>query len=115
MAGFAHAGSDQKIAVAAEGKEAASMVGSVAARSPWYLIFDEDGNLLEAVENPYRTSRGRAAASVLALLSEKGVTMIVAGAFGDKMIRGMERKGMKRLEFHGSAREAVKKALEPAR
>jgi predicted Fe-Mo cluster-binding NifX family protein len=112
LAGLAHAASDRKIAVAAEAREASSMVASVAARSPWYLIFDEDGNLLEAVQNPYRTSRGRAAASVLELLSEKAVTVFVAGAFGERMVQGMEKKGMRRLEFSGSVREALKKALE---
>jgi predicted Fe-Mo cluster-binding NifX family protein len=115
MVGPAYAGSVERIAVAAEGKESSSMVSSVAARSPWYLIFDKNGNILEVVENPYKASRGSTAAPVLSFLSEKGVTTIVAGAFGEKMIQGMATRGMRHLEFRGSAMEASKKALEDAR
>jgi len=112
IAGFAYADPKETIAVAAEGKTAASKVSSVAARSPYYLIFDGTGNLLEAVENPYKAVKSGTAASVLSFLSKKGVTLIVAGDFGDKMIQDMKSKEIKYLEFKGSVEEALKKVLE---
>jgi predicted Fe-Mo cluster-binding NifX family protein len=102
----------EKIAVAAEGKTAKARVSGVAARAPYYLLFDGSGNLLEAAANPFKDARGGAGTSVVTFLSQKGATLVVAGNFGGNMIQGMKGKGMRYLEFKGSAAEAVKKAVE---
>ncbi|MBM4333401.1 MAG: hypothetical protein FJ117_19645 [Deltaproteobacteria bacterium] len=101
-----------KIAVAAEEKTAAAKVSGVAARSPYFLIFDETGKFLEAVENPYKAAKGGAGTSVVPFLAQKGARMVVAGEFGKNMIDAMKGKGMRYLEFKGSAEEALKKVLE---
>jgi len=111
-AGFASAEEKGRIAVAAGGKDLTSTVSDVAARSPYFLIFDENGRLLEAVENPHRERAVNAADSVMAFLAEKKVKMIVAGDFGRKMIRKMESKGMWPLEFEGAANAGAQKAVE---
>jgi predicted Fe-Mo cluster-binding NifX family protein len=101
-----------KVAVAAEGKTTAAEVSGVAARSPYFLIFDGDGKLLEAVENPYRSAGGGAGTSVVPFLAQRGITVIVAGKFGGKMIRAMKDEGIGYLELRGTAEAAVIKALE---
>ncbi len=101
-----------KIAVATEGKTAAAQVSGVAARSPYFLFFDESGKFLEAVDNPYRAARGGAGTSVVPFLAQKGATVVVAGEFGENMIDAIKGKGMRYLEFKGSAEEALKKVLE---
>jgi predicted Fe-Mo cluster-binding NifX family protein len=100
------------IAVASEGKTAAAEVSAVAARSPYFLIFDGDGTLLEAADNPYKTARGGAGPSVVPFLAQKGVAFVVAGKFGEKMIQAMQAQGIGYLEFSGSAEAAVKKVLK---
>ena len=100
------------IVVAAEGKTAAAKVSGVAARSPYFLIFDRSGKLLEAVDNPYKAAKGGAGTSVVPFLAQKGAIMVVAGEFGENMIQAMKGKGMRYLEFKGSAEEALKKVLE---
>jgi len=112
ITGLAYADQKGKIAVAAEGKSAAAKVSGVAARSPYFLIFDGDGKLLEAVENPYKTAKGGAGTSVVPFLAQKGASMVVAGEFGGNMIQAMKGKGIGYLEFKGSAQEALKKVLE---
>ena len=101
-----------KVAVAAEGKAATAQVSGVAARSPYFLIFDGDGKLLEAIDNPYRVAKGGAGTSVVPFLVQKGVTFVVAGEFGKNMIQTMKSNGIGYLEFKGSADVALKKALE---
>jgi len=101
-----------KIAVAAEGAAATASVSGVAARSPYFLVFDGAGTLLEAVDNPYKEARRGAGPLVVPFLAQKGVTFVVAGKFGDKMIQAMKEKDIGYMEFHGSAEAALEKALE---
>jgi predicted Fe-Mo cluster-binding NifX family protein len=100
-----------KIAVAAEGQAPFSQVSVVAARSPYFLLFDEKGTLIEAVANPHQHAPGGAGAQAVEFLAGKGVTVVIAGAFGQKMVGAMQAKGMRYLEFKGSATDAVKQAL----
>jgi predicted Fe-Mo cluster-binding NifX family protein len=112
LTGLVYAGDQGKIAVAAEGKTAAAKVSGVAARSPYFLIFDGSGKFLEAVDNPYKAAKGGAGTSLVPFLAQKGATLVVAGEFGENMIQAMKGKGMRYLEFKGSAQEALKKVLQ---
>ena len=112
LTGSLQAADRGRIAVAAEGKTPAARVSGVAARSPYFLIFDGEGKFLEAVENPFKTAKGGAGTSVVPFLAQKGAGMIVAGEFGKNMIQAMEGKGMSYLEYRGGVEEALQKALE---
>jgi len=112
LAGLGYAADGEKIAVAAEGKTAAAKVSAVAARAPYFLIFDGSGKLLEAVDNPYKYAKGGAGTSIVPFLAQKGATMVVAGEFGKNMAQAMKAQGIRYLEFKGSAEGALKKVLE---
>jgi predicted Fe-Mo cluster-binding NifX family protein len=99
------------LGVAAEGKDPSSRVSGVAARCPYFLLFDEKGTLVEAVANPHKDARGGAGTLVVDLLAGKGVKVVIAGTFGPRMADAMKRRGMRYLEFRGIASDAVKKAL----
>jgi predicted Fe-Mo cluster-binding NifX family protein len=99
------------IAVAAEGKVSTSQVSGVAARCPYFLLFDEKGTFVEAVANPNKDARGGAGTESVDLLAGKGVKAVIAGAFGQNMVDAMKGRGMRYLEFKGIAADAVKKAL----
>jgi predicted Fe-Mo cluster-binding NifX family protein len=109
---FAYVDDWGKIAVASEGQTTASMVSEMAARSPYFLIFDSGGNFLETMDNPYKTAGRKAGPSVVSFLTQKGVNFVVAGEFGDNMIQAMKGKGVKYLEFRGSTETALEKVLE---
>jgi predicted Fe-Mo cluster-binding NifX family protein len=108
---YAEPENEMRIAVATDSKQLTSSVSSLAGRSPYYLIFDSTGKLIEGVENPYRKMRGGAGTSIAQYLSEKGVTIIIAETFGSKMINAIKSKGMTYYEFKGVTNEAVKKIL----
>jgi predicted Fe-Mo cluster-binding NifX family protein len=107
----AFAADPAKIAVAAEGKAPSSQVSAVAARCPYFLLFDEKGTFVEAVANPHKDAPGGAGSQAVEFLAGKGVTVVIAGAFGQKMVVAMKARGMRYLEFKGSAADAVKLAL----
>lgn len=108
----AFAADPAKIAVAAEGNAPSSQVSSVAARCSYFLLFDEKGTFVEVVANPHKDTPRRAASQVVDFLACQDANVVIAGTFGEKMIASMQARGMRYLEFKGSADDAVKKALE---
>ncbi len=107
---LAFAGEKEKIAVAANEKTPASSVSKQAGPSPFFLIFNGKGKLIETIANPYKEGGGGIA--VADFLAGKGVTVVVAEGFGDKIVQVMKGKGIKAVAFKGSVAEAVKKVLQ---
>lgn len=101
------------IAVAAEGQTAAAQVSKVAARAPYFLLFDAKGGLVEAVANPYLQAAGGAGPQVVDFLAARGVTTVAAGEFGSKMTAAMQAKGMTFKIAGGQAAIAVKSLINP--
>jgi len=99
------------IAVASSGKTATDVVASIAARSPFFLLFNKNGGLVEVLENPYRDSGGGAGPLVAELLARKGVTTMVAGNFGMNMKASLDENALHYVAFQGKAREAVQATL----
>ena len=98
------------IAVAASDKTASAAVSGQAGRSPFFLLFDRQGHLVEAVSNPYKDSAS-AGVPTLEFLAGKGVTVVVAEGFGPRIVDEMKNKGMRPVEFKGNAKDAVAQAL----
>jgi predicted Fe-Mo cluster-binding NifX family protein len=108
----AFAAEPAKVAVAAEGDTTSAQVSAIAARAPYFLLFDDKGTFVEAVANPHKDVPGGAGSQAVDFLAGKGVTVVIAGAFGPKMVGALQAKAMRYVEFKGSAAEAVKRALE---
>jgi predicted Fe-Mo cluster-binding NifX family protein len=106
---------DMRIAVAAEHKKSTGTVGEQAARSPYFLLFDKHGTLLEVLANPHKTVPRKAGTLVVELLVQKRVSMVVAGHFGGNMIEAMEDNGLQYLEVEGNIETAKEKALKKIR
>lgn len=103
-------GKGERIAVAATGQTPAATVDTQAARSPFFLLFDKKGAFLQAIENPYKDQAG-GGISVVEFLSGKGTTAVVAEGFGPRIVDVMKSKGIRAVEFKGTAGDAAKKAL----
>jgi predicted Fe-Mo cluster-binding NifX family protein len=104
-----------KIAVAAEGDTPAAKVSTQAGFSPFLLVFDKDGSFIEAVKNPAQgggMAQGGGIA-VVDFLAERGVKVIVAERFGDRITEVMKGRGVRPVAFKGNAAEAVKSVLQP--
>jgi len=103
-----------KIAVASNGKDAKSaMIGSKADRCPYYLIFGGTGELTEVVGNPYKDVQSGAGPQTAVFLADKGVTVIIAETFGDKMITAMRSNNTDYFQLNGTVIDAVRKVLSP--
>jgi len=87
------------IAVASEGETLKAAVSQTAARCPYFLIVDSKGQLLEAVENPYKDTRGGAGVSAANFLAERNVTVIIAGNIGSKMRDELSAQKIAYFEF----------------
>jgi len=114
MSVFALAGEGrtERIAVAANGQTPASTVGKQPGRSPFFLIFDGKGIFVQGIDNPYyKEQAGGAGISVADFLAAKGVTVVVAEAYGPKIVEVMKSKGIRTVAFTGTAADAAKKAL----
>ena len=110
VSSLACSGQKEKIAVSANGETVAAPVSRQAGLSPFFLLFDEKGKLIEAIENPYKEG-GSAGISLVDFLAGKGVTIVVAEGFGDRIVEVMKSKGIRAVAFKGSVEEAVKKVL----
>jgi predicted Fe-Mo cluster-binding NifX family protein len=103
---------NEKIAVASSGKTLKASVSNKAAKCPYFLMFDSKGGLIEVIDNPYGDASGGAGPSAANFLSQKGVTIVIAGKFGSKMINTLKSNGITHFEFKGSVDDAVKRVLE---
>ncbi len=63
-----------KIAIATDEKGPNPSVSNRMGRSPFYLLYDEQGNFVEAIDNPFKNDRSRPQGSMIDSLSfdEKG-------------------------------------------
>ena len=103
---------NMKIAVAASSKSAKASVSNIAAKCSYYHIFNNKGELIEVIDNPYRDASRSAGPSAANYLAQRGIDIIVAESFGSKMIDALRNNGKTHFEFKGSVDDAVKRVLK---
>ncbi len=74
-----------KIAIATTTKDLSGEISDQGGRAPYYLVLDEQKNILEVIKNPFAVGGGGAGPSVAKMLADRGVTKIVVGKIGEKM------------------------------
>ena len=104
-------GIEELIAVVSAGKTVMDTVGNVAARSPYFLIFNSKSTLVEILENPYCDTGGGVGPLVAELIYNKGVKTLIAGNFGVNISASLKEKGLNLKTFSGTVGEAVKSIL----
>ena len=105
------AGGEPVIAVAAAGETAEAQVSTQAARCPWFLLYDAQGNLVGAVANPHQQAAGGAGPQVVEFLAAKEIQTVIAGEFGGRMADALKSKGMTFRISAGTAADAVRTAI----
>jgi predicted Fe-Mo cluster-binding NifX family protein len=111
LSGLAFADQKGNICVATKEGSPEAMVSDLPAQSPYLLIFDKKGNLVEAIENPLKGNI-ESGKLMLAFLVEKGVTAVIGKDYCGDIIGIYKDKGITTYNFEGSAAEAVTKVLE---
>jgi predicted Fe-Mo cluster-binding NifX family protein len=102
-----------KIAVATLGKDENSEISPRSGRSKFYLLFDERGNLLEVVSNPFSRGGGGAGFGVAKMLADKKVDIVIGNQIGEHMEEALQARGLKYYEMTGAAKDAVSLILRP--
>jgi predicted Fe-Mo cluster-binding NifX family protein len=100
-----------KIAVAAIRKDETSEVSPRSGRSKFYLIFNERGDLLEVISNPFSRGGGGAGFGVAKMLADKDVDIVVGRQIGEHMEEALKMRGLEYYEMTGSAKDAVVRIL----
>ncbi len=101
-----------KIAVAATGPEKDAAISQQTGRAPFFLFFDDKGNLLEAIENPAKDQYGGISRSISLFLADKGVTLVIAGNIGNKMKQALRDYQIEYTEKTGVAYDAVQTIIQ---
>jgi predicted Fe-Mo cluster-binding NifX family protein len=100
-----------KIAVAAIGKDEASEVSPRSGRSKFYLIFNEKGDLLEVISNPFSRGGGGAGFGVAKMLADRGVDIVMGGAFGRNIEEILKARGLRYYEVSGTVKEGLMRLI----
>jgi predicted Fe-Mo cluster-binding NifX family protein len=97
-----------KIAVATEYNNPAAEISTQGARALFFLIFNEDGQLNEILENPYAGNSHHVGLDVADMLSRLHVTKVVAGRFGPRFAAGLKTHNIDFIEQAGIAAPVAK-------
>ncbi len=101
-------GQEMKIGVAVQAPQEDALISPVAARAPYFLIFDGQGVLLEALANVAARAKGGAGQEAAELLHGLGVRVFVAGRVGGRMRAALESHTIAIHEKTGVAHETVR-------
>jgi predicted Fe-Mo cluster-binding NifX family protein len=101
-----------KICVATQEKSSEAAVSEKAALAPYFLIFDEKGDLIEIIDNPFKTRKFEAGHLMADFLPGKGVTAVIGTDYCGEIVDVLKNKGVTPYNFQGSAKEAVEKLLQ---
>ena len=86
-----------------------SEISAQAGKSPFYLIFNERGELLEELKNPFALGGGGAGFGVAKMLADRKVEAVVAGKFGANMADALKERGIRAYEVSGTVEDALAK------
>ena len=101
-----------KIAVAADSNEKTATISEMAARASFFLFFDANGKLLEAVENPLKDLSGGVGPRAAEFLAGKGTTLLISENVGDKMKEALADYQIETLEKKGVVHDVVQEWLK---
>ena len=95
-------------AIAAEGTEVTSPISGLSGVSPFFHIYDIDGNAIEVLANPHLDLEFGTGPAAAATLADKGVTVLVGGMAGPKMQDVLDERGVRFVRRKGTVEDVVK-------
>lgn len=101
----------KKIAVGVDENNENAEISGQAGRAPYYLVFDEEGKLLESIANPFARGGGGAGFGVAKMLADKNVTLVIAAKMGENMKEALRSRGVNFKESSGQAKGAAEGAF----
>jgi predicted Fe-Mo cluster-binding NifX family protein len=101
-----------KIAIATDTANKDAAVSVHAARAPYYLVFDDDGRLLDTISNQYHSVEHGAALEAARLMEEHQINMLVAGNFGERFIDLLEENNIVAVTAQGPVSRVIKNVTQ---
>jgi predicted Fe-Mo cluster-binding NifX family protein len=101
-----------KIAIAAMTADINGQISNHGARALYYLVFDKQGQIVEALSNPYTGVARGAALHVARLLDDKGVSLLAAGDFGPRFVAELEQRGIDIARRTGQVSDVVRQLTD---
>lgn len=95
------------IAIAAMEPKLDTQIAMHSARAPIFLLFDQQGNLIETIDNPFAEVERGAAPQIAQLLVGKGATKLIAGEFGPRFVSELEEKGISYVRMTGLISDVI--------
>lgn len=95
-----------------EGETSQEVICKSAGRCPHFLLFTQDGELLDVVDNPFKNAPGNAGPQSAELLVENKVALLVAGTVGHRMEEILTSNKIEHLEYMGKVADALETALK---
>jgi len=97
----------EKYAIAADGRDVSTSISHQVGRAPYFLILDDRGELIEAIQNPYLELKFGLGPLVADMLAEKKVTVLVGGFAGPNMHQKLKKHGIRFIHGKGGVKRVV--------
>jgi predicted Fe-Mo cluster-binding NifX family protein len=85
-----------------------ALIAVHSARAGFFLLVDEQGQMIETLVNPFAQVERGAAPLVAQFLADKGVGKLIAGEFGSRFVSELEEKGIDYAWMNGLVSDAIK-------
>ena len=93
--------------VASDGDSVTANVSSKASRCDYYIFVDQNGKVIEVIENGHKEVRGGASSALVSMLKEREATHFIAASFGDKLVNALKSNNIKYTASTGSVEKAI--------
>ena len=96
-------------AIASTSKDFQGEISNQGGRAPYYLLINEQNEILEALKNPFARGGGGAGFSVAKMLEQKNVQKLIAGKIGNNMQGALQERNIEYESALGLISEYIKK------
>ncbi len=86
-----------KIAIASNENHVKSIIDQHFGRCDWFCLYDTTTEETKFIENPVRHHQEKAGCDAADLLMEKGISMVIAGRFGSKVVEVFRSKNIQMI------------------
>ncbi len=96
-----------KTAIASTNDSTEGEIFEKGGRAPYYLVFNEENELIESIKNPFAVGGGGAGFGVTKMLADKGVGKVVMGKAGENMKGALEDANIELIEKEGEIKDTL--------
>ena len=103
---------DDTFAIAADGEKVSAKISYLSGPAPFFHLYDINGTPIKVLANPHLALEYGIGPAAAATLGDMGVTVLVGGMAGPKMMDVLNEKGVRFVPRSGKVRDVVKELQE---